>query len=82
MLGRYVYSVLGLSPGSDEESAKSRSAAQQVKDTVKSLKSKKDFASKNSGGTILKADSGIKNASSILSKSNDDYLLVSNCNRS
>jgi 4-hydroxy-3-methylbut-2-enyl diphosphate reductase IspH len=51
-----------------------------MKEIVKDLRSKKDFASKNSGGTILKADSGIKNASSILSKSKDDYLLVSNCN--
>lgn len=47
-----------------------------ILDIVKNLKAKKDFASKNSGGTILKADKGIQNASSILSKSNDDYLLV------
>lgn len=47
---------------------------------VKNLRNTKDFASKNSGATILVSSKGIKNANSILSKSNDEYLLMPNCN--
>ena len=47
---------------------------------IKSLRSRKDFASKNSGATILLSSKGIQNAASILSKSNDEYLLMPHCN--
>lgn len=53
---------------------------QSMKTIVTSLRSRKDFASKNSGATILKSSSGIKNAANILSKSNDEYLLMPECN--
>lgn len=51
-------------------------------ETVKNLRSTKDFASKNSGATILKSSKGISKASNILSKSNDEYLLVADCDPS
>ena len=47
---------------------------------VKSLRTRNDFASKNKGATILKSDKAITNANSILAKSNDEYLLVPECN--
>lgn len=44
------------------------------------MKTHKDFASNKSGATILKNDKSIINANSILSKSNDDYLMIPKCN--
>jgi len=48
--------------------------------TVKNLRTKIDYASKNKGATILKSDKAIQNANSILSKTDDEYLLVDECN--
>lgn len=50
-----------------------------MKKLVKSLRSRRDFANKNGGAIVLSYDKGIKNANSILSKSNEDYLLVPEC---
>jgi len=50
-----------------------------MKSIVTNLRTRKDFASKNSGATILKSSKGIKNAAHILSKSNDEYLLMPVC---
>jgi len=50
-------------------------------EAVKELQTRKDFASRNSGATILKSDSGIRNAASILGKSNDEYLMIPNCGK-
>ena len=47
---------------------------------IKDLQARKDFASKNSGATILKKSNGIENANSILSKSNEEYLILPDCN--
>jgi hypothetical protein len=48
-------------------------------DKIKSLKIRKNFASAASGATILETN-GVINAKSILSKSNDDYSIMENCN--
>lgn len=50
-----------------------------MQEKAKSLRSRRDFASKNSGAIVLRSDPGVKNANSILSRSNDDYLLVPGC---
>lgn len=78
MLGLKKWDENRLGDSIDEQTPDS----ENINELVKSLKTKKDFASKNSGATILKSESGIKNANSILSKSNDDYMLVTNCNSS
>lgn len=78
----YLKIVLGLKRTSERGDTKNQeiSESENIQELIKSLKTKKDFASKNSGATILKSDSGILNANSVLSKSNDDYMLVTNCN--
>ena len=60
---------------------KSKSSKEQAKKKfIQDLKTHKDFASNKSGATILINDKSIKNANSILSKSNDEYLMIPKCN--
>ena len=47
--------------------------------SIKELQTRKDFAARNSGATIVRTDRSIRNANSILSKSNDEYLMIPKC---
>ena len=58
----------------------SASSEEEKKKIIQNLKTHKDFASSKSGATILQYGKGIANANSILSKSNDEYLMISKCN--
>ena len=46
---------------------------------LSNLKKRKNFASRDSGATILDSQ-GVINAKSILSKTNDEYLIMQQCN--
>lgn len=46
---------------------------------MKNFKNQKNFASKDSGATILSSGRGIKNPKAILSGNKDEYLIMPNC---
>ena len=52
----------------------------EEKEIIQSVKHRKNFASSKSGATILKCSEGIDNRDAILSKSQNSYLTISECN--
>jgi len=46
----------------------------------KELKNRKNFAGSNNGASILRASAGIKAKNAILSNSDEQYLILTDCN--
>ncbi|CDW90423.1 UNKNOWN [Stylonychia lemnae] len=52
---------------------------QLIKKNLKELQKGKNYASKDSGATILTSSSGVKNPKSVLSGSKEEYLILPSC---
>lgn len=46
---------------------------------LKELSSRKNFASKDSGATIIQSSKGVKNPKAVLSGSPEEYLILPSC---